>query len=279
MATAYKVAWEFSKRFPDKPDPIVGRVGEPSAIARLSIPITLESPALIVDDIVDTGHTIAPFKDQQTLSLLVRNAKGETPTFWGRDLGGATDYVNFPWDEKSMLPEEAVVRLLEFLGLDPNDPNVKETPRRFLSWLAEFQVNQPEPEMTSFAGITYDQMIIVKDIPLLSLCEHHLMPFSGVACVAYIPKEAVLGLSKLARIVQHQAKRPQVQERLTEEIMAKIKDVTGAVHVGVVLKAEHTCMSLRGPRVQGSTTITSAMHGDFLNDPKTREEFLKLSGF
>lgn len=276
VAVAYKVAHEFQKRRPDLPDIPVFRSSTNDLVPHGGV--------LVVDDIVDSGQTMRPFIEagMETMALVV-NITCPTelqPTFRGAD-NLTPGYITFPWDEKSSTPEDCVVRLLEFLGLNPNDPSIKETPRRFLAWLAEFKVDQPEPDITTFDGVTYDQMVLVRKIPFLSLCEHHLLPFRGIASVAYIPQEGgqVIGLSKLARIVMHRAKRPHVQERLSNEILDAVVKATGSPHVAVVMDAEHECMSLRGPKALGSSTITSALSGDFKEDPKTREEFLRLSGY
>lgn len=276
MAVAYLIARELERRNP----------GGPSIVVDRTSPNPLPTPAnltqLVVDDIVDTGRTITPFiaGGYDTLSLVVRDSCPEElrPLSWGAIVGPG--WVEFPWDESSGSPEESVVRILEYLGVDPTLPSLKETPRRFLSWLSEFKANQQPPEITTFEGIHYDQMVLVRDIPFTSLCEHHLLPFMGTAAIAYIPTEdgAVIGLSKLARVVQWRAANLQVQERLTEEVQQEVVRATNSTHVGVVIKAEHSCMSLRGPKALGHSTVTSALSGDFRNDAKTREEFLRLAG-
>lgn len=270
LPVAYRIAWELNKAFGWQPtvDAVHEGRHDPNGI--------------IVDDIVDTGATILRYKDcgMPIMSLLVRDAtRLPAPDIWGKSLHGSMDWVQFPWDEPGGGgPKDSVVRILEYLGYDPRDPALLETPRRFLSWLDEFRAEQPAPETTTFSGITYDQMVVVKDIPFISLCEHHLLPFTGKAHVAYIPIESkVIGLSKIARIVNWHARRLQVQERLTQEIMHSVSYETGCEHVGVVVSAEHSCMSVRGPKAQGSMTVTSALKGDFKTDSKTREEFLKLA--
>lgn len=275
MPVAYKVAHEIERQRPAWPSPQVMPAQEVYRLALWN-----PEDILVVDDICDSGKTLGWYKKRykKTLTLVTRNPKTKVSMYYGKSMEGAQEWVNFPWDEESKTPEDAVIRILEWLGVDATDPSLKETPRRVLSWLAEFREEQNPPEMTAFDGITYDQMVIVRDVPFVSLCEHHLLPFTGIAAVGYVPSEKVLGLSKLARAVQHQAHRLQVQERLANNVCNFVQQHTGSQHVGVVMKAEHMCMSLRGPKVVGSTTVTSALRGDFQNDAKTREEFLRLSG-
>jgi GTP cyclohydrolase I len=123
----------------------------------------------------------------------------------------------------------------------------------------------------------YDELVIAKSIPFSSLCEHHLLPFHGVAHVGYIPNESIVGLSKLARIVEHYARDLQVQERMTKQIATWLESNLDPKGVGVVLEAEHQCMTIRGVQAAGSKTITSAMTGLLRSDMKTREEFLALA--
>ena len=123
----------------------------------------------------------------------------------------------------------------------------------------------------------YDELVVARAIPFSSLCEHHLLPFVGVAHVGYLPGERIIGLSKLARVVELYARAPQVQERLTTQIARWLQEHLNPKGVGVVLEAEHLCMSLRGVQKQGATTITSALHGLVRDDPRTRQEFLALS--
>jgi len=138
----------------------------------------------------------------------------------------------------------------------------------------------PEPfNLTTFANEEgYDELVLVRDIPFQSLCMHHLLPFHGVAHVAYLPAERILGLSKLARVVEHFSRDLQLQERLTKQIADWLQEQLRPKGVGVVLEAEHLCMSLRGVQKAGALTVTSALHGLVRDDARTREEFLSLTG-
>jgi GTP cyclohydrolase I len=174
--------------------------------------------------------------------------------------------------------ERAAGGLLIALGADLSAAGLVETPRRMAAAYAELLT--PEPfSLTSFPNEEgYDELVVVRDIPFQSLCMHHLLPFHGVAHVAYLPAERILGLSKLARVVEHFARDLQLQERLTTQVADCLQEELEPKGVGVVLEAEHLCMSLRGVQKAGARTVTSALHGLVRDDPRTREEFLSLTG-
>jgi GTP cyclohydrolase I len=173
--------------------------------------------------------------------------------------------------------ELAAQDLLEALGAHLSDESVRDTPRRMAAAYAEMLT--PEPfNVTTFPNDGgYDELVVVRDIPFHSLCEHHLLPFVGVAHVGYLPGERILGLSKLARVVEAFAARPQVQERLTKQVADWLQTHLDPRGVGVVIEAEHTCMTLRGVRAGGSRTITSTLLGALREDPRSRAEFLALT--
>ena len=174
--------------------------------------------------------------------------------------------------------ERAARDLLLALGADLEGESLRETPRRVAAAYTELLT--PEPfEATTFPNDEgYDELVVARDIPFHSLCEHHLLPFVGVAHVGYLPGERIVGLSKLARVVDHFARRMQVQERLTTQIAGWLTETLQPKGVGVVLEAEHMCMSLRGVRKTGSKTVTSALHGTVRDDARTRAEFLAVVG-
>jgi GTP cyclohydrolase IA len=172
-------------------------------------------------------------------------------------------------------------RMIADLGLNPEDEGLAETPRRIADMYLElFQGlwQDPREVLNVTFDENHDEMVILRDIPFYSMCEHHFLPFHGEAHVGYLPDGKIVGLSKLARAVEVFARRPQVQERLTGQIADCIEEVLGAKGVGVVIKAEHLCMTARGVRKPGSAMVTSAMRGRFRSDMSTRSEFLRLIG-
>ncbi|MDQ1488706.1 MAG: cyclohydrolase [Actinomycetota bacterium] len=174
--------------------------------------------------------------------------------------------------------ERAVGDLLRALGQDPTSEHLADTPRRVAAAYAEM-LTPREFSLTTFPNDEgYDELVIARDIPLHSLCQHHLLPFTGVAHVGYLPGKRILGLSKLARVVEMFARGLQVQERLTKQVADWLQDQLQPKGVGVVIEAEHLCMSLRGVQAQGCRTVTSALHGLLRDDPRSRGEFFALSG-
>lgn len=173
--------------------------------------------------------------------------------------------------------ERAAAALLLALGADLELEGLRETPRRMAAAYAELLTPHPF-DMTTFPNEEhYDELVLVRDISFQSLCMHHLLPFHGVAHVAYLPGDRILGLSKLARVVEHFARGLQLQERLTSQIAGWLQDQLKPKGVGVVLEAEHLCMSMRGVQKAGAVTITSTLHGLVRDDPRTRDEFLSLT--
>jgi GTP cyclohydrolase IA len=172
----------------------------------------------------------------------------------------------------------AVADLLRALGRDPEAEHFADTPRRVADSFAEL-LSPPRFRLTTFANDEgYNELVLARDIPVHSLCEHHLLPFSGIAHVGYLPGERILGLSKLARVVEMFARDLQVQERLTQQVADWLQEHLAPRGVGVVIEAEHLCMSLRGVRATGARTVTSALHGLVRDDARTRAEFFALAG-
>jgi GTP cyclohydrolase I len=173
--------------------------------------------------------------------------------------------------------EQAATEMLAALGLPIDGADMFETPRRMVRAFAEM-LTPPEFDSTTFDNAGgYDELVLVSDIPVHSVCEHHLLPFTGVAHVGYLPVDRILGLSKFARTVEFYARRAQTQERLTMQIAEHLTERLEPRGVGVVIEAEHTCMSLRGARALGARTVTASLHGLLRDDPETRAEFLSLT--
>lgn len=176
--------------------------------------------------------------------------------------------------------ENAVREILLAIGENPEREGLLDTPARVARMYEEIFSGVSENmtgDLRIFSEPGSDEMVLIKDIPVYSMCEHHLIPFFGKAHIAYIPKEGrILGLSKFARIVDAYAKKPQLQERLTAEIADCIMKTVKPMGVAVVLEAEHLCMTMRGVRKAGAVTQTSALRGIFRSDPRTRNEFMTL---
>jgi GTP cyclohydrolase IA len=173
--------------------------------------------------------------------------------------------------------EVAAAAFLHALGVPVESEGMRATPRRLARAYAE--LFNPGPfDLTTFPNEEgYDELVLARAIPLRSVCEHHLLPFAGVAHVGYLPGGRILGLSKLARVVDHFARRPQVQERLTKQIADWLAERLEPKGIGVVIEAEHTCMTLRGVRAAGSTTVTSTLLGALRDDARSRAEFFALA--
>jgi GTP cyclohydrolase IA len=175
--------------------------------------------------------------------------------------------------------EAAVKSILLAVGEDPDRPGLVDTPRRVARMYREMFAGlrlDPARHLRITFPEEYDEIVLVRDIAFTSMCEHHLLPFSGVAHVAYIPHERVTGLSKLARVVDEVARRPQVQERMTGQVADLIEQELESLGVAVVVDAEHSCMGIRGVRKPGSRTITSALRGVFKTNASSRAEVMML---
>jgi GTP cyclohydrolase I len=174
--------------------------------------------------------------------------------------------------------ERAAAEFLTALGIDFDREGLQETPARMARAYAELFEARPL-RLTTFPNAEgYDELVLARGITFRTVCEHHLLPFSGLAHVGYLPGDRILGLSKLARLVEHHAARPQTQERLTKQIADSLATRLSPRGVGVVLEAEHSCMTLRGVRATGASTITSALHGTLRASARARAEFFALAG-
>lgn len=242
---------------------------------------------IIVDDLADSGKTRMAHHERARRPVGVlftkdpsRDAK-EGWDLWGAPLD-RQEWVVFPWEGgETGSADDIVVRLLQYLGEDPERQGLTETPARVLKawkhWCSGYTL-KPEDVLKSFkdGAEGVDEMVLVKNIPIYSHCEHHLAPFFGVAHIAYIPNGHIAGLSKLVRLAEVFARRLQVQERITNQIADALTEHLSARGAGVVLECRHLCMESRGVCKSGATTVTSAMRGAMLDKPAARAELLSL---
>jgi GTP cyclohydrolase IA len=229
-------------------------------------------------------ESLAPHRPAEPALNTPRN--GTTAADLLHTLG--TGYAPCDWDDDKPAPstpvdldriQKAVREILSAVGEDPDREGLLETPARVARMYAEvFAGLHADPRVHLRKTFTqkHDEMVLVKDIDFASCCEHHLVPFLGKAHIAYLPAGKVVGLSKLARVVDGVAKRPQVQERMTEQIAEMIMTELQPRGVGVILEATHMCMTIRGVKKPGTSTVTSAMRGIFRDNAKTRGELLAL---
>jgi len=206
-------------------------------------------------------------------NLIVDDSHAVAATSGGSEDTEADSAVDIPRIER------AVREILAAIGEDPDRPSLEETPTRVARMYAELFSGlhtEPARHLRKLFLEDYDELVLVRDIPFNSMCEHHLLPFTGVAHVGYLPHGKVVGLSKLARVVEELSRRPQVQERMTHQIADLLNEELAAKGVVVVLEAVHTCMTIRGIRKPGSLTVTSAVRGLFKSNQSSRAEAMAL---
>lgn len=234
-----------------------------------------------LDDLIDSGSTMERYCDEYPgipfYALFDKRVQPQYKDSW----------LTFPWEvadnDEVETVENNILRLLQHIGEDPKRGGLLETPRRVAKawefWTSGYDVTNYSSLLKVFEDGSegYDQMVVVKDIPFYSHCEHHLAPFFGTATIAYIPKGKIVGLSKLSRLVDVFARRLQVQERLTNNIATVLQSHLSPMGVGVLIKARHLCMESRGICQQGHHTVTSALRGVIKEDVATRAEFMDLA--
>ena len=230
------------------------------------------------DDIIDSGETMKGWCDKypgKPFLALIDKTDGLCPylDYW----------VVFPWEGSAVGGiEDNIIRLLQFVGEDTDRGGLRETPKRVAKawqhWCKGY-TESPEDVLKVFedGAEKCDEMVVVRNIPFYSQCEHHMAPFFGTATIAYIPNGRIVGLSKLSRLLDIYARRLQVQERLTNQVADALTKHLGAQGAGVILEARHLCMESRGICQQGSTTVTSALRGAIRNKPEARAEFMVLA--
>jgi GTP cyclohydrolase I len=248
-----------------------GEIVAALAMARgYKVALKAEDADTLLDDVIDSGATETRWRELYPKHKFIALFRKDGPKPW----------LIFPWDAQSKAPGEDVVRrMLQLIGEDPKREGLVETPQRVVrSWLELFSGYAIDPAKVlsaHFDSDGYDQMIVCRDIQFYSTCEHHLQTFCGRAHVGYLPDKRVVGLSKLARLVDIFARRLQIQERMTEQIAAAFQTAMQPRGVGVVCEAQHFCMICRGVQKQTSSMVTSSLKGTFLEAP-VRAEFFNL---
>jgi GTP cyclohydrolase I len=279
-ASKTRLTWEqvkqMTERIPSKHCYGVPRGGSVVAALHGMAVDRPEDADIIVDDIVDSGRTREKwtklFPDKPFYALVDKTNQN--------DAYSRNGWIEFPWEQPGEVDiQDAVLRILEYIGEDPKREGLRDTPERVVrSWrelFAGYHMKAEDVLKREFERDGYDEMIMCRHIDFYSTCEHHLQPFFGTAHVAYIPKEKVVGLSKLARLVDVFARRLQIQERLTEQIASALENHLQPLGVAVLIEAKHFCMMCRGVQKQNSCMTTSSLKGVFRN-AEPRAEFLSL---
>lgn len=267
------ITWSEIKERVSKMDSSLKYYGVPrggSYISAMLNPVdTPEEADVIIDDLIDSGNTREKYRqyDKPFIGLFDKQLESEIKSSW----------LIFPWEEKEEIPvEENYIRILEYLGENPNREGLQETPKRYIKFLKEF-LTPPEFNFTTFDAEGTDEMIVQSNIPFYSLCEHHTAPFFGVAAIAYVPNDKIVGLSKLARTLEYYSRRLQNQERITTQVAERLQEELNPFGVAVSLKAQHLCMAMRGVKKHDTWTTTSKLLGCFKDDPMARNEFLTFT--
>ncbi len=239
-----------------------------------------DARSLVVDDLIDSGRTRDRYQD---FAFDACYRKTTSPAFEAPAALTLDGWLVFPWEQgtdEENGPTDAVIRLLEHIGEDPHRDGLLDTPKRVVKAYREMTEGYAVDVAALLATVfdeRSDEMVVVSGIEFVSLCEHHLLPFVGEATVAYIPDTKVVGLSKIARLVDAFARRLQVQERMTTQIADAMEQHLAPRGVGVVVRARHACMGCRGVRKPGASMTTSALSGFMKDDPMARAEFLALA--
>lgn len=253
-------------------------VGIAHALNRGIIPVTSPEEAdYILDDIIDSGATKRAHAKYDVPFIAMVDKVGD-------EMDKSDEWVTFPWEADDPLKDNAdtVIRQLELIGEDPNRPGLKDTPKRYLKALMEMTsgTNEDPAAMlgTVFDAEGFGELVTVSDIEFSSLCEHHMLPFSGSVHFAYIPKGKIVGLSKIPRLVRTFSRRLQVQERMTKQIADTFEKVLEPLAVAVVVQGKHSCMSNRGVECLHGRMGTSVVRGIFKTDASARSEAFRMMG-
>lgn len=233
---------------------------------------------LIVDDLVDSGATMKEFVGYDFACIHVKKHAPVLPTFY---LYPQVDgWITYWWEKTEERGiEDHVTRMIQYIGEDPTREGLIETPARVIkSWkhLYSGYGTDPASIMKTFSADGYDEMVLLKDIELYSMCEHHMLPFFGKAHVAYIPDKKVIGVSKIARLVEVFSRRLQIQERLGDQVTSALMEHLQPKGAACIIEAQHLCMKMRGVEKQNSVMVTSSLKGSFLEKLAAREELMRL---
>ena len=264
---------EAARKFPElKGSCVYGVPKNGTIIASLLAPVigfqqtfTPESSQIIIDDLVDSGATRERYEKRFPTKPFVALFKSRKD-----------QWLEFPWENEEAPAQDGIVRLLQYLNVDVKAEGTRETPKRMLKFYTEFLAPKVF-NLTTFSSEKYDEMVTVGNIPFYSLCEHHLLPFFGKVKVSYIPKDKIIGLSKIPRVVAMCSGRLQNQERLTSQIADYLNENIDPQGVAVMVKGRHMCMEMRGIKCAGSVTTTTKLVGKYKEDGKCRGEFIGSS--
>lgn len=223
---------------------------------------TVEQADVIVDDLIDSGATLKQYKKYNKPFAALIDKRQEYKGEW----------IVFPWENHNGNVEDNVTRLLQYFGEDVTREGLQETPKRYVKFFKQF-LTIPDWNFTTFSSEGYDEMIVQTNIPFYSLCEHHIAPFFGYGHIAYIPKDKIVGLSKLARTLDLFAHRLQNQERITTQVAEFLQDKLEPKGVAVSLSAKHMCMEMRGVKKHDTWTTTTKLIGAFKDSDEARLEF------
>lgn len=262
------------------------RLRAQGSTASMSLPsdhVRTRSTSIVVDDIVVTGETMKRVLDagEAVLGVALYAKPDSPPGVWAACKVPVDTWVQFPWEERDDdlgKPEDAVRRLIEYLGEDPTEEDLLDTPKRVLRFYDELrEARDAEIVATTFSSTVQD-FVVTSGIPFASLCRHHMLPYFGEAAIGYVPHGKILGLSKPPRAVQQAAGALTVQEHLTAQVAEQVREWTASEDVAVVTTAVHSCMVIRGVKALGARTSASTMLGKFRTAPSLRAEFFAVIG-
>ncbi len=273
-ADRYKVSWEEIynriKKLPDGKCYGIPRGGAVIAGLTGKAVHKIEECDFIIDDIIDSGKTLFNHKELYNKPFYA---------LFDKRIELQGKWIEFPWEHTAQDIEDLIIRQLQYIGEDPTREGLKDTPKRIVrSWKELYKGYRENPATILQTLFTqkYDEMVILKDIELYSTCEHHLLPFFGKCHIAYVPSGKVVGISKLARLMECFARRMQIQERLCNQIVDAIEEYLKPLGSACIIEAQHFCMTSRGIQKQNSIMTTSALRGVFKDKIEAREELLRL---